>query len=293
MNISKKLIKNIIFSPLKLLNFTALTYLKPFGLIGGSFPYLWDDYQWRRIFNKTAMIRHGTNENKTEIEFFIPNPICRMRAFSFSKKEPETLDWLDKTLGRGVFFDIGANVGVYSIYYAKKFENKVIAFEPSFFNLPVLVKNINKNKLEELVTIMPLPLNSSNCESDFVLSTDELGGAMSTFIANENKQSSSNSSSQMSYKVHGFSLDGLYKSEVLNVYPSFIKIDVDGIEFEILKGAVNTLSNPAVRSLLVEVDYTDEEGLNNITDLLSKLNFQKVYESKKNKYGNQIWDKRI
>ena len=42
------------------------------------------------------------------------------------------LNWIDEYGGEGTFYDIGANVGIYSIYYAKAKTGKVISFEPSF-----------------------------------------------------------------------------------------------------------------------------------------------------------------
>ena len=45
----------------------------------------------------------------------MPNWITLYRAESFSEKEPETLAWIDNFDRDSVFWDIGANVGLYSI----------------------------------------------------------------------------------------------------------------------------------------------------------------------------------
>ena len=51
-----------------------------------------------------------------------------------------------------LFIDIGANIGLYSIYAAIKHSNsEVISFEPSTSNLRVLSRNISINKLEEKI----------------------------------------------------------------------------------------------------------------------------------------------
>jgi len=71
-----------------------------------------------------------------------PNFLNRYRHKTFFSKEPETLQWMDGFKKEAVFYDIGANVGLYSIYAAKKRNAKVFSFEPSFFNLEFLARNV-------------------------------------------------------------------------------------------------------------------------------------------------------
>ena len=70
-----------------------------------------------------------------------------MRANTFSSKEPETLEWIDSMQKKSILWDVGANVGTYSCYAAKKMELQVFAFEPSVFNLSLLAQNIYMNNL--------------------------------------------------------------------------------------------------------------------------------------------------
>ena len=81
------------------------------------------------------------------------NWITKYRARSFNNKEPEMLDWLDQNLHNGdVFFDVGANVGIYSIYAAlRNSEAKVYAYEPEYSNLHQLKMNIINNHLMDNV----------------------------------------------------------------------------------------------------------------------------------------------
>ena len=73
------------------------------------------------------------------------------RAKTYSVKEPDTLDWLDSFEPGSCYFDIGANIGQYSLYPAKKFGDKisVYAFEPQSNNYYALNKNIYLNGLGE------------------------------------------------------------------------------------------------------------------------------------------------
>lgn len=66
------------------------------------------------------------------------------RAKTYSIKEPDTLDWIDSFEPDSCYFDIGANIGQYSLYPAKKYGDKiqVYAFEPQSNNYYVLNKNI-------------------------------------------------------------------------------------------------------------------------------------------------------
>ena len=80
------------------------------------------------------------------------------RMSTIEDKEPETIDWIDSFEEGACFYDIGANVGVFTLYAAKSKKCQVFSFEPSVFNLESLVRNININYLDKQVTIIPIPL---------------------------------------------------------------------------------------------------------------------------------------
>ena len=65
------------------------------------------------------------------------NWITKFRALTFKDKETEMLDWLEENLQYGdVFLEVGADVGIYSIYAAlRKPKTMVYAFEPDYSNL--------------------------------------------------------------------------------------------------------------------------------------------------------------
>ncbi len=70
------------------------------------------------IIDKSLTATKTISHNKTYITLSTPNPICKYRVNTFSSKEPETLDWIDSFNSDDVFWDIGANIGIYSIYAA-------------------------------------------------------------------------------------------------------------------------------------------------------------------------------
>jgi hypothetical protein len=75
------------------------------------------------------------------LRFSLPadNWITRYRWQSYNTKEVETLDWIDKAFQNDdTLFDIGANIGQYSIYAALRHPGiHVVAFEPEYSNAPL------------------------------------------------------------------------------------------------------------------------------------------------------------
>ena len=69
------------------------------------------------------------------------------RARSFHEEEPETLRWLDELDVDDVLWDVGANVGMYSLYAGKFRGCRVVAFEPEAQNYALLVDNFALNGL--------------------------------------------------------------------------------------------------------------------------------------------------
>ena len=87
-----------------------------------------------------------------DVTFFTPNYITNYLVDTFFNKEPETLEWIDSFNNKNkiIFWDIGANIGLYSIYAALKYSNiEVVSFEPSSSNLRILSRNVSINQLEK------------------------------------------------------------------------------------------------------------------------------------------------
>lgn len=225
--------------------------------------------------------------------FFLstPNFLNRYRHKTFFTKEPETLDWIENFEDNTVFYDIGANVGLYSIYAALKNQVQVFCFEPSFFNLEFLARNIFINQLTDQISIFPVALNDKISVSNFQLTSTEWGGALSTFEKGFN-DGGNKIQSNFLYNTIGFDLDHLAKETKIPL-PDYVKIDVDGLEHFILSGAKNTLKN--TREILVEINDNFSEQREVSYKILVELGFQldqKVYADVNTKQvANQIWKK--
>ena len=204
------------------------------------------DMLMQKIFKMKKCVSH----NGINMTFFVPNTLCHYRVTTFSSKEPETLDWIDSFEEGVVVWDIGANIGIYSIYAAKARNAQVFAFEPSVFNLEFLAKNIHANGLQEKIKIFPLALSDQTDFNLFKMNAPVWGGALSAFGVDYDQAGGAFNTS-FEYSIAGLSADKA--REVFKMsQPNHIKIDVDGIEHLILSGAKKVLTQ--VDTVLVEID---------------------------------------
>lgn len=196
--------------------------------------------------NRTSTVTH----NGMSLTFAAPNSMNHFRVETFSTKEPETLEWIDRMEQGALVWDIGANVGLYSCYAAKARGCTVFAFEPSVFNLELLARNIFLNDLTTKVVIVPLPLSDQLATSTLNMSMTEWGGAMSTF--GESYTHDGNPLVKVfEFRTLGLSMDDAV-TRLNMAQPDYIKMDVDGIEHLILKGGLTVLSK--VKGVLIEIN---------------------------------------
>ena len=106
MNFLKRVIKNII---VKLINYFIILFNSPIKL---------NEKKHKFIF-KNLEIKINTND---EIVF------RRWKAFERNGKEEDTIKWIDEFEDNKVFYDIGANVGTFSVYASLKKKSKSIFF---------------------------------------------------------------------------------------------------------------------------------------------------------------------
>jgi FkbM family methyltransferase len=170
--------------------------------------------------------------------FFIPNQIIAWRVKTLFTQEPETIDWInnfDNNLS--IFWDIGANIGLYSIYSAIKHKNlQIYCFEPSTSNLRTLSRNISINNLQNRININQFALSDKQNIYQTIYETHFIEGqSMSTFAHNTDFEGK-NLIPEQKYNIYGTSIDYLIEAKILKC-PNYIKLDVDGIEHKILNGA--------------------------------------------------------
>jgi FkbM family methyltransferase len=247
------------------------------------------------VINDVMNRVHEVDHQGILLKFSIPNMLNRFRAESFSTKEPETLEWLDALPEGSTLWDVGANVGLYSIYAAKKKNCRVIAFEPSVFNLELLARNLFLNDLQNQVTIAPFALSDDLGTSLMRMTTTEWGGALSTF-GKEVGWDGNRIKDIFAFQTFGLSMDQAV-SVLQFPSPDFIKMDVDGIEHFILQNGPEVLSK--IQGILVEIndDFTEQADKSKEVLERAELKFVEKRHSElfeggtfKNLY-NQIWER--
>ncbi|MDC1280906.1 FkbM family methyltransferase [bacterium] len=229
--------------------------------------------------------------NNSYLYFYETNSLTKYRIDTFFQKEPETLEWIDGFNKNSIFWDVGANIGLYSIYAAKTKSCNVTAFEPSVFNLNLLARNIYINSVHNNINILPIILSNKNSMGLFQNSSIVQGAALSGLMQNNNNIINP-SISECEYKLPVFKLDLV--SSIFNLNkPKYLKIDVDGLEYQILRGSNDILKN--LHSILIEVDERDSKQTKSISQLMEIKGFYLKKEGDRSKTTvstvNQIWEK--
>ena len=199
---------------------------------------------------------------------------------SIMTKEPETLEWIDSFQEKEnlIFWDIGANIGLYSIYNSLKHpKSTIIAFEPSSSNLRVLTRNISINNFEKNINVVPTPLtNKKNIFQEMKEGQFVEGGALNSFGEKfdfEGKEFKPT----MKYNLLGTTINYFLENSILDI-PDYIKIDVDGIEHLILEGGDKFLNNKKVKSLSIEINENFKEQYDKVLNLMNKYEFKLLHK---------------
>ncbi|MCC6658312.1 MAG: FkbM family methyltransferase [Rhodocyclaceae bacterium] len=195
--------------------------------------------------------------NGTDISFDANDELHLLRAIWLDKKEPETLEWIDG-FGQGdVFYDVGANVGVFSLYASLHRGCDVFAFEPEAKNYSCLNKNIFLNRLGRRVKALNVGLHDAT-SIEFLQLHDLASGAALHSVGEAIDWRGERFEAKFEQAVLAFRLD-----EMIELFrmpqPIHMKIDVDGNELKVIRGAARTLSDSRFRSLQIELKEGDRD----------------------------------
>lgn len=185
------------------------------------------------------------------------NPITHYRWRSFETKEPETLDWIDRQMKESeTLFDIGANIGVYSVYAALRHRRAtVISFEPEYANLHLLRDNLLHNHIHNVATYS-IALADKSGLSALHLSDMTPGAALCTEAPELLSLTDSGTRVIAREGNYAMTLDDFCAQS--GIVPHCIKLDVDGREAGILEGGREALRE--VRSILLELPDSQVEA---------------------------------
>ena len=224
------------------------------------------------------------NNKKIKIKFCNIGVKSYFRVKTLLTKEPLTINWINNFKKGSIFWDVGSNIGIYSIYAAKKSKVKVYSFEPMPLNYKNLCINISLNKLAEFIIPFCWVLNDKNSTSNLYIKWFEEGFSGTSF----NKNIEISKKNGLIVKQFSISIDTLiYKLHL--PCPNYLKIDVDGNDLLILKGAKKTIQNSKLKSIMVEIPKIDmnkstkkKKLTNEIMNYLKRNNFYCVNNEKNN-----------
>jgi FkbM family methyltransferase len=187
-----------------------------------------------------------------------------------------------------IVVDVGAHIGKYTIIASKRVgENgKVIAIEAHPGNYEMLNRNIKLNGLTN-VTTLNYAVYSKESKIKLYMPDEEFGYTMHhsiMFSYLSPKYSLKGKENEKFIEVNANTLDNLLQKNGISREVNWIKIDVEGAEFEVLKGATEILSNSKDICLLIEVHNPyDTNHYKQIIDFIKsynfKIQFEKIYEN--------------
>lgn len=230
------------------------------------------NYYWSLLYRISGdTVQHdieGTSiefETKTRAEF--------VRFENLMDEEPVINDLLSRLHSDDVFFDIGANVGVYTCFVSAVLSgDRVVAFEPHPANVSGLESNLELNGLS--ARIQQCALSTQNGEVELAVGDSESGVGTHSAKADPNGET---------ITVPSRRGDTLVQENKVR-QPSVVKIDVEGAEYDVIQGLRETLSNDRCRLVYCEVhpdrNIPSGKQSTDIKSFLQTLGFdvEQIYE---------------
>jgi FkbM family methyltransferase len=207
---------------------------------------------WLKKFKSSDYIIHRLRDD-LKIRLYKDSILSKFIYEGFEKSE---IEFLNVFLSEGdCFVDIGANVGLFSLFASKKVgkTGSVISFEPAQVTYERFLENLELNKISNVI---PFKLGLSDEDGILELNISANGyEAWNTFVkSNDNKFS-------LKELVPVRSFDNFFQeNSVVTDNIALIKLDVEGFEINVLKGAATLLSKENAPVFMVE--FTDMNALN-------------------------------
>ena len=172
------------------------------------------------------------------------------RSFVYGSWEPEVVGMIKQQVTAGMrVLDLGAQSGFYSLLFSKLVgpQGSVIAFEPLPANYRLLEENLELNRITN-VTVERSAVADRSGEINFDFPIDEPSLVAGPVLENDNRGT---------FRVPSVSIDDYIAQRRIPV--DFIKMDVEGAEGMVLRGAKRTLEefHPI---LAIEIHSTGRES---------------------------------
>tara|TARA_Y100000589_G_C27135443_1_gene622332 strand:- start:181 stop:1023 length:843 start_codon:yes stop_codon:yes gene_type:complete len=254
------------------------------GLLGRILSRLYRDI--KSFLRPRLIIR---NPYGKDMLFLFNSFITFNRVVSIFAKEEGTINWIKNNLDNNdVFYDIGANIGIYSLFGLSISDStEVYSFEPHAVNAGLLIENILRNNVANRAKVITAALNDENSFEFFDYKLIEPGSSFSQF--RKKGESQLGDEYLFSEIKYGCTIDYLIDKGIIKE-PSLIKIDVDGNELKVLEGMKNLLQRKNnLKSIQLEMNVGEYEK---IEEFMKNVNFVQTnyhYGSS----GKKLFDKGI
>ncbi len=137
-----------------------------------------------------------------------------------------------------LFIDVGANIGSYTVLASAHVEANTISIEPIPSTFTNLINNIQINHIQNKVEAINIALGAQSGSINFTKTLDTMNH-VATDSDNE------------TIMVDIYTLDEILSKKRA---PSLLKIDVEGFEAEVIKGAINTLLKQELKAIIIELN---------------------------------------
>ncbi len=232
----------------------------------GEFRYILSSIR----FVLTGKTTRSTRQYKSSLGKFIVRKGTLDFQFANYAYEANVKKFVYKRLNDyNVFLDIGSNIGTYSIISAIE-GIRVHAFEPVKSNYDALVTNIKLNNYEKLITAYPIALGKTNSTANFTLDMVNTGASHLTEYTD------------IAEVIHNPEFEDIEIVRLddyvdkLNIKPTdkvFMKIDVEGMEPDVLIGAENFIRNHPNILIMIETVHCGREHIQEVCSGLANFEF--------------------
>jgi len=187
---------------------------------------------------------------KGAVSFVTMGKTAAGRMATILTKQPGTIAWIDNFVPNSVFWDVGANVGVFTLYAGLRRDTRIVAIEPAAVNYFTLAANCEANGLGDVADCLLVGLGRTRQLGR--LDVSQFSGAQSFKFTDGERHPGRQAALVLP-------LDTLIEDFDLPC-PNYIKIDVPAMTEAIIEGGARTWQRPEVRSIHVEASDESSTG---------------------------------
>jgi FkbM family methyltransferase len=229
-------------------------YARHFPIVNGKMRIV--DRMWKWCcgddLSREAVLKYGSFKMQCDISFLMQRQFYFFGTYF--QEEQNIVDWMECAKDSEVILDVGANLGIYSLAaLAANPRARVHAFEPTPEIAGRLAETMEKNGLQDLVRVneMMVGENSDSAYLNFCTSENGKNEGMNYITQNP--------VSDGALEVVGTTLDDYCKKNEL-AQLDLVKIDVQGNEPSVLRGAEELLRSRAIKTIFMELNWSDDIG---------------------------------